>query len=173
MAKITQVIGPVVDVEFANEKLPDLYGALKIKDKDLILEVEQFLGEQKVRCLAMGPTEGLKREDLIEDLGGPIKIPVGPATCGRVLNVLGLPIDGGEKIKSEKYYSIHRKAPNLVQERGDIEILETGIKAVDLLCPIPKGGKVGFFGGAGVGKTVLIQELIRNIAKVHNCYWAL
>lgn len=167
MAKITQVIGPVVDVEFSEEKFPSLYGALLVKQKNLILEVEQFLGEGKVRCLAMGPTEGLKRGDEVSDQGGPIKVPVGPEVCGRVLNVLGQPIDNAGEITAKKYNSIHNEAPALAQEKGDIEILETGIKSIDLLCPLPKGGKVGLFGGAGVGKTVLIQELINNIAKVH------
>jgi F-type H+/Na+-transporting ATPase subunit beta len=167
MAKITQVIGPVVDVEFSEEKFPSLYGALLVKDNNLVLEVEQFLGEGKVRCLAMGPTEGLRRGQEVSDQGGPIKVPVGQEVCGRVLNVLGEPIDNGGKIEVKKYNSIHNEAPVLAQEKGDIEILETGIKSIDLLCPLPKGGKVGLFGGAGVGKTVLIQELINNIAKVH------
>jgi F-type H+/Na+-transporting ATPase subunit beta len=167
MAKITQVIGPVVDVEFGEEKFPALYGALSVKEKNLILEVEQFLGESKVRCLAMGPTEGLKRGDVVTDLEKTIQVPVGPGVCGRVMNVLGEPIDNQGKIEAKKYNSIHNEAPALAQEKGDIEILETGIKSIDLLCPLPKGGKVGLFGGAGVGKTVLIQELINNIAKVH------
>jgi F-type H+/Na+-transporting ATPase subunit beta len=167
MAKITQVIGPVVDVEFGEEKFPALYGALSVKEKNLILEVEQFLGESKVRCLAMGPTEGLKRGDEVKDLQKTIEVPVGPEVCGRVMNVLGEPIDNQGKIEAKKYNSIHNEAPVLAQEKGDIEVLETGIKSIDLLCPLPKGGKVGLFGGAGVGKTVLIQELINNIAKVH------
>jgi F-type H+/Na+-transporting ATPase subunit beta len=167
MNKITQIIGPVVDVEFEEGDSPSLYGSLSVKDKNLILEVEQFLGERKVRCLAMGPTEGLKRGDEVENLKKEIEVPVGKEVCGRVLNVLGQPIDEKGEIKAKKYYSIHGKSPALQQEKGDIEILETGIKSIDLLCPLPKGGKVGLFGGAGVGKTVLIQELINNIAKVH------
>jgi len=167
MAKITQVIGPVVDVEFGEENTPSLYGALSIEKKNLILEVEQFLGEGKVRCLAMGPTEGLQRGDNVLNLGKPIQVPVGQEVCGRILNALGEPIDNKGKIEAKKYSSIHGQAPILVKEKGDIEILETGIKSIDLLCPLPKGGKVGLFGGAGVGKTVLIQELINNIAKVH------
>jgi F-type H+/Na+-transporting ATPase subunit beta len=167
MAKITQVIGPVVDVEFGEEKTPFLYGALSVKEKNLILEVEQFLGEGKVRCLAMGPTEGLSRGDEVADLGRPIQVPVGKEVCGRIINALGEPIDNKGKIDAKKYSSIHGEAPVLANEKGDIEILETGIKSIDLLCPLPKGGKVGLFGGAGVGKTVLIQELINNIAKVH------
>ena len=167
MNKIVQVIGPVVDVEFGEEDSPSLYNALSVKEKNLILEVEQFLGEKKARCLAMGPTEGLKRGDEVINLKKPIQVPVGMEVCGRVINVLGEPIDEKGKIEAKKYYSIHREAPVLAQEKGEIEILETGIKAIDLLCPLPKGGKVGLFGGAGVGKTVLIQELINNIAKVH------
>ena len=167
MAKITQVIGPVVDVEFSEGDFPSLYGALSVKEKNLILEVEQFLGESKARCLAMGPTEGLKRGDEVVNLKKPIEVPVGSEVCGRVLNVLGEPIDGKGKIEAKKYNSIHNEAPVLAQQKGEVEILETGIKSIDLLCPLPKGGKVGFFGGAGVGKTVLIQELINNIARVH------
>ena len=167
MAKITQIIGPVVDVEFAEGDFPSLYGALSVKEKNLILEVEQFLGESKARCLAMGPTEGLKRGDEVVNLKKTIEVPVGSEVCGRVLNVLGEPIDGKGKIEAKKYNSIHNEAPVLVQQKGEVEILETGIKSIDLLCPLPKGGKVGLFGGAGVGKTVLIQELINNIAKVH------
>lgn len=167
MNKIVQIIGPVVDVEFGEEDFPSLYGALSVKEKNLILEVEQFLGERKARCLAMGPTEGLKRGDEVIDLKKPIQVPVGAEVCGRVINVLGEPIDEQGRIQAKKYYPIHREAPVLAGQKGEIEILETGIKSIDLLCPLPKGGKVGMFGGAGVGKTVLIQELINNIAKVH------
>lgn len=170
MAKITQVIGPVVDVEFESGKVPALYTALKLKGKDLVLEVEQELGEDKVRCLAMGPTEGLKRGDEVVDTGDPIKVPVGKEALGRLLNVLGEPIDNAGEIKGGKRESIHKKGPELKKQKADVEILETGIKAIDLLCPLPKGGKVGLFGGAGVGKTVLIQELITNIAKYHQGY---
>jgi len=154
-------------VEFSEGDFPSLYGALSVKEKNLILEVEQFLGESKARCLAMGPTEGLKRGDEVVNLKKPIEVPVGSEVCGRVLNVLGEPIDGKGKIEAKKYNSIHNEAPVLAQQKGEVEILETGIKSIDLLCPLPKGGKVGFFGGAGVGKTVLIQELINNIARVH------
>lgn len=167
MNKIIQVIGPVVDVEFGEENLPSLYNALSVKEKNLVLEVEQFLGEKRVRCLAMGPTEGLKRGDEVVDSGKSIQVPVGKEVLGRIMNVLGEPIDQKGKIDAKKHYPIHRDAPVLAQEKGDVEILETGIKSIDLLCPLPKGGKVGLFGGAGVGKTVLIQELINNIAKVH------
>lgn len=170
MAKITQVIGPVVDVEFESGKVPALYTALKLKGKDLVLEVEQELGEDKVRCLAMGPTEGLKRGDEVTDTGDPIKVPVGKEALGRLLNVLGEPIDNAGEIKGGRRESIHKKGPELKKQKADVEILETGIKAIDLLCPLPKGGKVGLFGGAGVGKTVLIQELITNIAKYHQGY---
>lgn len=170
MGKITQIIGPVIDVEFENEQVPSLYSALKIENKDLVLEVEQGLGENRVRCLAMGPTEGLKRGDKVEDTKSPISVPVGKNTLGRILNVLGNPIDGGAEIKIDQKDFIHKKGPALDKQKSEIEILETGIKAIDLLCPLPKGGKVGLFGGAGVGKTVLIQELITNIAKFHEGY---
>jgi F-type H+-transporting ATPase subunit beta len=170
MAKIIQVIGPVVDVEFEEGQIPALYNALKVKDKDLVLEVEQELGEGKVRCLAMGPSEGLERGDEVSDTGGPIMIPVGKSVLGRIINVLGEGIDLKGEIKEQNKVSIHRKGPSLEKQKSEIEILETGIKAIDLLCPLPKGGKVGLFGGAGVGKTVLIQELITNIAKFHQGY---
>ena len=170
MAKITQIIGPVVDVEFEEGKVPALYNALIVKDKDLVLEVEQELGEGKVKCLAMGSTEGLKRGDVVEDTGAPIRVPVGKEALGRILNVLGDPIDNQGEIKTKSRDSIHKKGPEFKTQKDEIEILETGIKAIDLLCPLPKGGKVGLFGGAGVGKTVLIQELITNIAKEHQGY---
>lgn len=166
MGKIIQIIGPVVDVEFKG-KLPLLGNALLVKKSNLVLEVEQHLGGGIVRCLAMGPTQGLSRGDGVEDLKNPIKVPVGKSVLGRLLNVLGQAIDGQAEIKAEKYYPIHRHSPFFTEQKTEIEILETGIKAIDLLCPIPKGGKIGLFGGAGVGKTVLIQELIRNVAKVH------
>lgn len=169
MPKIIQVLGPVVDVEF-EENVPQIFNALKVKRTNLILEVEQDLGEKRVRCLAMGPTEGLKRGDEVLDTGSPIKIPVGSTTLGRVLNVLGDPIDDKGEIKSKYYWSIQRRAPEMTKQVTNIEILETGLKAIDLLVPIPKGGKAGLFGGAGVGKTVLIQELIRNVAEVHKGY---
>ncbi|HOA47600.1 MAG TPA: F0F1 ATP synthase subunit beta [Candidatus Pacearchaeota archaeon] len=169
MAKIIQVLGPVVDVEF-EEKVPKIFNALKVERVNLTLEVEQNLGEKRVRCLAMGPTEGLKRGDEVIDTGSPIKVPVGDKSLGRVLNVLGNPIDGKGEIEAKDLWSIHRKAPKMVEQETKIEILETGLKAIDLLAPIPKGGKAGLFGGAGVGKTVLIQELIRNVAEVHKGY---
>jgi F-type H+-transporting ATPase subunit beta len=166
MAKIVQILGPVVDVEFEKD-LPQMFNALTVKGSDLVLEVEQHIGANKVRALAMGPTDGLKRGDEVIDTGFPIKVPVGKEVLGRVLNVLGKPIDGKGEINTADYASIHRAAPSLEEQKTKIEILETGIKAIDLLTPVPKGGKVGLFGGAGVGKTVLIQELIRNIAAVH------
>jgi F-type H+-transporting ATPase subunit beta len=144
-----------------------MFSALTVKGNGLVLEVEQHIGANKVRALAMGPTDGLKRGEEVIDTGSPIKVPVGKEVLGRVLNVLGKPIDGKGEIKTANYASIHRSAPTLEEQKTKIEILETGIKAIDLLTPIPKGGKVGLFGGAGVGKTVLIQELIRNIASVH------
>ncbi|MCK9578440.1 F0F1 ATP synthase subunit beta [bacterium] len=170
MAKIIQVIGPVVDVEFEEGKIPALYSALTVVGKDLTLEVEQELGEGRVRCLAMGPSEGLERGDEVKDSGNPIMVKVGKGVLGRIINVLGDPIDLKGDIKGGTPVSIHRKGPSLKEQKSDIEILETGIKAIDLLCPLPKGGKVGLFGGAGVGKTVLIQELITNIAKFHQGY---
>ncbi|MFH1657408.1 MAG: F0F1 ATP synthase subunit beta [bacterium] len=172
MPKIIQIIGPVIDVEFdlsgeENENLAPIYEALTVERTDLVLEVEQHVGERKARCLAMGPTEGLKRGDIVKRNFSPIKVPVGKEVLGRVLNVLGKAIDGKEEVKTKKVSSIHQEAPALERQKTKIEILETGIKALDLLTPIPKGGKIGLFGGAGVGKTVLIQELIRNIAKIH------
>lgn len=169
MAKIIQVLGPVVDVEF-EDKASQIFNALKVERTNLVLEVEQQLGEKRVRCLAMGPTEGLKRGDEVIDTGSPIKVPVGNESLGRVFNVLGNPIDGKEEIKAKEQWSIHRKSPKMTEQATKIEILETGLKAIDLLAPIPKGGKAGLFGGAGVGKTVLIQELIRNVAEVHKGY---
>jgi ATP synthase F1 subcomplex beta subunit len=157
----------VVDVEFEENKLPSLGNALKVPGKNLILEVQQYVGGGGVRCLAMGPTEGLRRGEEVTDTGSPITVPTGKAALGRLFNVLGEPIDEMGAVVSEKRYSVFKEAPNYSQQKGEVEILETGVKAIDLLCPIPKGGKIGLFGGAGVGKTVLIQELIRNIAKVH------
>lgn len=164
--KIVQIIGPVVDVEFEKER-PEILEALRVPSKNLILEVAQHIGSNQVRCLAMGPTEGLKRGQEVERLNSQIKVPVGPEILGRVLNILGEPIDGKGEIKTKEFASLHRKAPEIKAQKTKIEILETGIKAIDLLTPIPKGGKVGLFGGAGVGKTVLIQELIYNVAQVH------
>lgn len=166
MGKIVQVIGPVVDVEFERD-LPPILDSLLVKENNLILEVEQHLGEKRVRTIAMGSTDGLKRGQEVEHLKSPILVPVGQEVLGRVLNVLGKPIDEKGEIKTKEKWPIHRKPPQLTEQKTKIEILETGIKAIDLLAPIPKGGKAGLFGGAGVGKTVLIQELIRNVAEVH------
>ncbi len=171
IGKIKQVIGAVVDVEF-EDKLPEIFNALEItcQGKKLILEVEQHIGFDIVRTIAMGSTDGLKRGDEAIDTGAPISVPVGEKTLGRIFNVLGESVDGGEQVKTEKKYSIHRKAPKFVDQSTKTEILETGIKVIDLICPIAKGGKVGMFGGAGVGKTVIIQEFINNIAKEHGGY---
>ncbi len=169
MAKIAQIIGPVVDVEFEG-KVPSIHTALIVKGLGLVLEVTQDLGEGVVRCLAMGSTDGLKRGDEVLDTKNPIRVPVGKGVLGRVLNVLGQPIDGKGEIKTKTYLPIHKESPKLTEQKTEIEILETGLKVIDLLTPIPKGGKVGLFGGAGVGKTVFIQELIRNVAEVHKGY---
>ena len=167
--KITQVIGPVVDVKFT-EHVPAIYNALTVKRqgaKDLVLEVAQQTGGSTVRTIAMDSTDGLRRGMETVDTGAPISVPVGKTTLGRIFNVLGEAVDGGELVEPEKKYPIHRSSPKFVQQSTKTEILETGIKVIDLICPILKGGKVGLFGGAGVGKTVVIQELINNIAKAH------
>ncbi len=170
--KITQVIGPVVDVKFS-EKLPAINNALEVpltEQKKLVLEVSQHLGSSQVRTIAMDSTEGLKRKTEVIDTGAPISVPVGEGVLGRMLDVLGQPIDGKGEIKAKKKLSIHRSAPKFKNQSTEVKIFETGIKVIDLICPFLAGGKVGLFGGAGVGKTVLIQELIRNIAQVHGGY---
>lgn len=166
--KISQVVGVVVDAEFAGGELPAIYNALKarLNDQDLMFEVAQHLSESSVRAIALGSTDGLKRGDKVEDTGAPISVPIGKETMGRMFNVIGEPIDG-KKGEFKTRSPIHRKAPSLAEQSGSVEILETGIKVIDLICPVTKGGKVGLFGGAGVGKTVLITELINNIAKEH------
>ncbi len=171
---IVQVIGPVVDVEFPDGKgLPGIYNALEIEYEvngnptKLTLEVQQHLGENWVRSIAMSSTEGLKRGMNVTDTGGPITVPVGEGVLGRLFNVTGDPVDNRGPVKFEKRYPIHRKAPDLTEQDTRVQILETGIKVIDLICPFSKGGKVGAFGGAGVGKTVIIMELINNIAKGH------
>lgn len=171
---ITQVIGPVVDVEFPGGKLPEIYDALIIKDAypgqqnpDLVTEVQQLLGENRVRSVAMSSTDGLKRGMEVINTEEPIKVPVGNVTLGRILNVLGQAVDEGEPIQTDEMYPIHRPAPTLIDQNTDREIFETGVKVIDLLEPYPKGGKIGLFGGAGVGKTVIIMELIHNIAQEH------
>ncbi|MDD4333205.1 MAG: F0F1 ATP synthase subunit beta [Patescibacteria group bacterium] len=168
LGKIKQVIGAVVDVEFEGE-LPEIYTALETENqgKKLVLETEQHVGSNLVRTVAMGPTEGLKRGDKVVNTGAGISVPVGEETLGRIFNVLGDIVDGGAEISAKKKYEIHRPAPEFKDQSTKTEILETGIKVIDLICPILKGGKVGLFGGAGVGKTVVIQELINNIAKAH------
>ncbi|NTU99260.1 F0F1 ATP synthase subunit beta [Candidatus Falkowbacteria bacterium] len=166
---ISQVIGPVVDVEFPN-KLPEIYNALTIKlegDKVLVLEAHQHLGGNKVRAVAMDTTDGLRRGMEVVDTGDAIKVPVGQETLGRMFNLLGEPIDGKPAVQAKSFSPIHRSAPKFKDQATEAEILETGIKVIDLICPFVKGGKVGLFGGAGVGKTVVIQELIRNIAQEH------
>jgi len=172
--KISQVIGPVVDVEFGEGNLPNIYDALEIKlaEKDkLVLEAHQHLGGGRVRAVAMGSTDGLKRGMEVVKTDAPISVPVGKEILGRMFNLLGEPIDGIEKtVEAKRRDPIHRDAPDFADQSTEAEIFETGIKVIDLICPFVKGGKVGLFGGAGVGKTVLIQELIRNIAAVHGGY---
>ncbi len=167
---ITQIIGPVVDVEFELNRIPSIYEALTITRPDgqvVTLEVEQQLSTTEVRCISLGPTDGFTRGDTISRTGAPITVPVGEATLGRIFNVVGEPIDGLGEVKTETTAPIHRPAPLLKNLETKAEILETGIKVIDLIAPFVKGGKVGAFGGAGVGKTVIIQELIRNIAEEH------
>lgn len=168
---ITKVIGPVVDVEFPSGDLPNIYTALNMFLDDgtkIVAEVQQMLGSNKVRTVAMSSTDGLRRGMKVVNTSEPIKIPVGKAILGRILNVVGDAVDNAGPIETDTYLPIHRESPKLVDQNTDIEILETGIKAIDLLQPYQKGGKIGLFGGAGVGKTVLIQELIHNIAMAHN-----
>ena len=168
---ITQIIGPVIDVEFSSGNLPEIYDALKITCDDgtvVTTEVQQLLGENKVRSVAMSSTDGLKRGMKVVNTAEPIKIPVGNAILGRILNVLGEPVDNAGNVETETYLPIHRESPKLTEQNTEVEILETGIKAIDLLQPYQKGGKIGLFGGAGVGKTVLIMELIHNIAAEHS-----
>ena len=171
--KITQVIGAVLDIRFSGNELPEINDAVEIPLKNgekLVVEVAQHLGDDTVRCIAMGTTDGLVRCMEAKATGGPISVPVGEETLGRIFNVLGEPIDQKPVPKGAKRLPIHRPAPEFSEQSTDTEVLETGIKVVDLLCPYQKGGKIGLFGGAGVGKTVLIQELIRNIATEHGGY---
>ena len=177
LGKIIQVMGPVVDVQFTHGNLPEIYYALRTTNtsinsekENLVLEVAQHLGENTVRAIAMDSTEGLCRGIEVRNTGEQISVPVGNAVLGRIMNVIGEPIDGRGKVGSEKHYPIHRKAPDFTRQSTKLEMLETGIKVVDLLAPYQKGGKIGLFGGAGVGKTVLIMELINNIAKQHGGY---
>lgn len=172
IGKITQIIGAVLDIKFSQGHLPEINEAVRIENAGatLTVEVAQHLGDDTVRCVAMGSTDGLRRGMQAFASGAPISVPVGENTLGRMFNVLGEPIDGIEAPKVKEYLPIHRKAPSFEEQSTETEILETGIKVVDLLCPYQKGGKIGLFGGAGVGKTVLIQELIRNIATEHGGY---
>lgn len=169
IGSVTQIIGPVLDIEFDNGKLPKIFNALKLQnnDKTITCEVQQLLGDNKVRAVAMSSTEGLKRGIEVLDTGAPISVPVGIPTLGRIFNVLGEPVDSLGNISAEKQLPIHRPAPTFTQLETKPSIFETGIKVVDLLAPYRRGGKIGLFGGAGVGKTVLIMELINNIAKAH------
>ena len=166
--KIVQIIGAVVDVEFPRESLPKIYEALKVESANLILEVQQQLGDGVVRTIAMGTTDGLQRGLPVEKTGAAISVPVGRETLGRIMNVLGDPIDEKGPVGEKERWAIHRKAPTFEEQSGSNELLETGIKVIDLVCPFAKGGKVGLFGGAGVGKTVNMMELINNIAKAHS-----
>ena len=173
IGKITQIVGAVLDIKFQDGNLPEINSAINITRQNgerLVVEVAQHLGDDTVRCIAMGPTDGLVRGMDAEATGAPISVPVGENTLGRIFNVLGEPIDNEPAPQVEKYMPIHRKAPSFEEQATSTEMLETGIKVVDLLCPYQKGGKSGLFGGAGVGKTVLIQELIRNIATEHGGY---
>jgi len=171
IGNIKQIIGAVVDVQFQGD-LPEIYTALetKIKDTKLVLETQQHIGSNMVRAIAMGTTDGLKRGDQVINTGAGISVPVGSETLGRIFDLLGNPVDGLEPVKTKKRYPIHRQPPKFIEQSTKTEILETGIKVIDLICPIAKGGKVGMFGGAGVGKTVIIMELINNIAKQHGGY---
>ena len=168
--RVVQVLGGVVDVEFPRGSLPEIYDAVEVQregDDPLVLEVEKHLGENWVRCVAMDSTDGLQRGLPVAATGAPIQVPVGPSTLGRVFNVLGRPIDELGPVESEIYYPIHRPAPVFAEQSTRVEVFETGLKVVDLIAPFTKGGKTGIFGGAGVGKTIIIQELIRSIATVH------
>ncbi len=167
---VAEIIGAVVDVAFPRDAVPKVYDALKLEDRDLVLEVQQQLGDGVVRSIAMGVTDGLRRGLAVRNTGEPITVPVGKPTLGRIMDVLGKPIDEAGPIHTENYLPIHRPAPTFAQQAATEELLETGIKVIDLICPFAKGGKVGLFGGAGVGKTVNMMELIRNIAIEHSGY---
>lgn len=168
--EIVQIIGPVIDVEFPRDQVPNIYDALHVKEVDLTIEVQQQLGDGVVRGIAMGVSDGLKRQFKVKNTGKPIAVPVGQATLGRIMDVLGHPIDEQGEIKAEEFRPIHQPAPSFREQALNAEILETGIKVIDLICPFAKGGKVGLFGGAGVGKTVTMMELINNIATEHSGY---
>ena len=166
--KIVQIIGAVVDVEFPRESVPKVYDALKVQNTDITLEVQQQLGDGVVRCIALGSTDGLKRNLIADNTGRAISVPVGTGTLGRIMDVLGNPIDEAGPVKADATWEIHRAAPSYEDQASTTELLETGIKVIDLMCPFAKGGKVGLFGGAGVGKTVNMMELINNIATEHS-----
>jgi len=166
--QVVEIIGAVIDVKFPRESMPKVYDALKVDESNLTLEVQQQIGDGIVRTIAMGSTDGLKRGLSVNNTGAPINVPVGERTLGRIMNVLGEPVDNAGEIKTEKTMPIHRPAPTFSEQASEVEILETGIKVVDLICPFAKGSKVGLFGGAGVGKTVILMELIRNIAAEHS-----
>lgn len=170
IGKIVSIVGAIVDVEFPSGSVPKIHDALKVNATGLILETQQQLGDGVVRTIAMGPTDGLQRQLEVANTGGPITVPVGKATLGRIIDVLGNPIDEQGPIEAKHYLPIHRSSPSFTEQSGEVKLLETGIKVIDLLCPFAKGGKVGLFGGAGVGKTINIMELIRNIAVEHNGY---
>ena len=163
---IVEIIGAVVDVQFSRDAVPKIYDALKVEN-GLTLEVQQQIGDGVVRTIAMGSTDGLQRGVGVDNTGAPISVPVGAKTLGRIMDVLGMPVDNGGDVGAEEHWAIHRKAPGYVDQAAAVEILETGIKVIDLICPFNKGGKIGLFGGAGVGKTVSLMELIRNIAIEH------
>ncbi len=169
---VVQIMGPVLDIRFEEDQLPSLLNAIEVPngDKTIIAEVAQHIGDNVVRCIAMSSTDGLQRGTEVTDTGAPISVPVGEACLGRVFNLLGQPIDNKPEVESQERWPIHRPAPSYEEQQPATEILETGIKVIDLICPYAKGGKIGLFGGAGVGKTVLIQELIYNIATAHNGY---
>ncbi|MDE2839054.1 MAG: F0F1 ATP synthase subunit beta, partial [Chloroflexota bacterium] len=171
--RVVQVLGPVVDIEFPQGHLPTIHNAIELQTPDgerLVLEVEQHLGNDWVRCVAMGPTEGLRRGVEVTDTGSPIQVPVGESTLGRIFNVIGEVVDGGDPVETDESYPIHRSSPSLEDQSIELEVFETGLKVVDLVCPFRRGGKIAVFGGAGVGKTVIIMELIRNAAAEHQGY---
>lgn len=170
IGNIVEIIGAVIDVQFPREQVPKVYDALMVADRDLVLEVQQQLGDGIVRTIAMGTSDGLKRGLSVTNTGSPICVPVGTPTLGRIMDVLGRPIDEAGPLSGKKRLPIHRKAPGFAEQAPNEQLLETGIKVIDLLCPFAKGGKVGLFGGAGVGKTVNMMELIRNIAIEHSGY---
>lgn len=170
VGKISAIIGAVVDVEFSRTEVPKIYDALQVEGLNLTLEVQQQLGDGMVRTIALGTTDGLRRNLSVQNTGEPIKVPVGKETLGRILDVLGNPIDNRGPVAEKERLSIHRKAPSFAEQASSNQLLETGIKVIDLVCPFAKGGKVGLFGGAGVGKTVNMMELIRNIAVEHSGY---